>query len=250
MSRDVHIPTPQQNELVSWVASLGAVTAEALADRRGGSIPSARAMLVAAQRCNLLTRERPLAGRPALYSLTRAGLRACDARGTQVCRVSPANANHLIACASAAVALERCYPSQRVVGERELRRDERELGSALASAQVGSLGAPGSNLHRPDLVLWPRVSPGGLPVAVEIELTIKAPRRLVAICRAWARCRAVAGVLYLAPPVVGRALLRAVAEARAGERIVVVPLTALPGMVAEAGRSGSAAVMANGRKSS
>jgi hypothetical protein len=90
----------------------------------------------------------------------------------------------------------------------------------------GLRGSPA--LHRPDLVLWSRHSNGELPVAVEVELTIKAPRRLLEICRAWARCRCVAGVLYLAPPEVERALARAVERAQAEKRIAVVPLDALP----------------------
>jgi hypothetical protein len=85
----------------------------------------------------------------------------------------------------------------------------------------------GAMLHRPDLVLWPRAAAGELPVAVEVELTRKAAPRLTAICRAWARCRAVAGVLYLAPPDVHGALERAIEQARAGERVIVVPLDAL-----------------------
>jgi hypothetical protein len=91
---------------------------------------------------------------------------------------------------------------------------------------VGSHGEP--LLHRPDLVLGPDETAAGLPVAVEVELTIKAPRRLTDICRAWARCRTVAGVLYIAPPEVGRALERAIVRAHAHERIVVVGLDALP----------------------
>ena len=83
------------------------------------------------------------------------------------------------------------------MGERELRREERERGAPLASAQLGSGPDGGPLLHRPDLVLWPNTSADPLPVAVEVELTVKAPRRLLEICRAWARCRAVAGVLYL-----------------------------------------------------
>ncbi len=82
--------------------------------------------------------------------------------------------------------------------------------------------------HRPDLVLWPLSPDGGLPVAVEVELTIKAPERLAAICRAWARTRCVAGVLYLAPPEVERAVIRAIDRAQAHERVLVVPLDALP----------------------
>jgi hypothetical protein len=135
---------------------------------------------------------------------------------------------HLIVCARVAAAMERCYPDHRVLGERELRRDERERGVLLASARLGA-GPDGAQLlHRPDLVLWPTGADGGLPVAVEVELTIKSPRRLADICRAWARCRCVAGVLYLAAPRVEHALERALERADAGERIVVVPLDALP----------------------
>jgi hypothetical protein len=131
-------------------------------------------------------------------------------------------------CSVVAGALERCYADHRVLGERELRRDERELGAPVASARMGP-GARGRPLlHRPDLVLWPDRGDAGPPVAVEVELTIKAPQRLIDICRAWSRCRAVAGVLYIAPPEVERALARAIARANAGERIVVVGLDALP----------------------
>jgi hypothetical protein len=225
-SRDRHL-TPDQLEMIRWTASLGAVTAEALAHRAGASIPSARSRLTAAQHRGLLTRTRPLSGRPALFAVTRAGLRVCDARGIQACEVGPGNANHLTAVAAVAAALERCYPGQRVTGEHELRRDEREHGCALASAQLGGR-LTGSGRHRPDLVLWPSHSDGGPPIAVEVELTIKASRRLVEICRAWARCRRVAGVLYLAPPAVQRALTRAIADAHAFEQVVVVPLSSLP----------------------
>jgi hypothetical protein len=228
MSRSTHTPTPEQIELARWTASLGAVTAEALAHRRAVSVASARARLVAAQRAGLLSRERPLAGRPSLFSATRAGLRACGARGMQACDVKNGTANHLIECAAVAAALERCYPDHRVAGERELRRDEQEHGRLLASAQLGWAQAPDKDRHRPDLVLWPSAT-GELPVVVEVELTIKAHQRLVEICRAWARSRTVAGVLYFAPADVERALWRAIEEAQASERIVVLPLDSLPG---------------------
>jgi hypothetical protein len=163
---------------------------------------------------------------PALFTVTRAGLRACGARGIDPCRVSAGGAEHLSVCAMAAAALERCYPDHRLIGERELRRDERDLGRPLASAVLDFAGADASRTHRPDLVLLPNDA-GCLPVAVEVELTVKAPRRLARICRAWARCSSVAGVLYLAPDRVERALERAIEQARAGEQIVVVPLEGL-----------------------
>jgi hypothetical protein len=229
VERDHHPAlSPERKALIRWTARMGAVTAQALAIAQGVSQASARARLRAAERDGLLARSRPLARRPALYTLTRAGMRAGGLRGLDPCHVSPAGAMHLIACAVVAAALERAYPDHRVLGERELRRDERELGAPVASAQmgIGSHGRP--LLHRPDLVLCAGEPECALPVAVEVELTIKAPRRLREICRAWARCREVAGVLYVAPPEVGRALERAIAGASAHERIVVVGLDALP----------------------
>jgi hypothetical protein len=220
--------TGRRLEIVSWAAGLGAVTAEALSARLDIGVDCARAQLQAATRMGLLEKHRPLADRPTLYGVTRAGLRAVAARGLAPCRVSAAGALHLIECARVAAVLGRCYPEHRVAGERELRRDERGQREPLASAELGP-GPRGTPLrHRPDLVLWPLHRPGGRPLAVEVELTVKAPERLLGICRAWARARCVQGVVYLAAPGAERALLRAVERAHAGERVVVVPLAALP----------------------
>ncbi len=235
------LPSAERVAILRWTAGLGAVTVEALAERHSIAVASARARLGGAERDGLLARCRPLVDRPALYTATRDGLRAAGARGLEPCRVSPSNAVHLIECAGVAAALERCYPDHRVQGERELRRDEREQRRALASAELG-VGPGGEPLaHRPDLVLWPEEGsdPPALPVAVEVELTVKAPRRLTDICRAWARARCVAGVLYLAPADVEGAVQRAIDRARADERVVVVPLDALPRGADR--RSGSAA---------
>jgi hypothetical protein len=241
MVRESPTPSPERVALLQWTARIGAVTAEALADRRGTTLASAHAQLLAAERARLLSRRRPLAEQPSLYTITRAGLQACGLLGLDPCRVSASNALHLITCAWVAGALARCYPDHRVLGERELRHDERAHGTQLASARLGTAPDGGPLLHRPDLVLWPdgpRPAHGrssmpcasvlGLPVAVEVELTVKAPRRLADICRAWARCRCVAGALYLVAPEVERAVRRAIDAARAHERVVAVPLATLP----------------------
>ncbi|HEY3864868.1 MAG TPA: hypothetical protein VGL54_02135 [Solirubrobacteraceae bacterium] len=230
------MPSHERVAIVQWTARIGAVTAEALADRLDVNVPSARGRLQALLKAGWISRERPLAEQPALYTATRAGLRVAALRGLDPCRVSASNAHHLIVCAQVAAALERCYPDHAVLGERELRRDERERGVALASAHLGIAPDGGPLLHRPDLVLWPRDTEdteddgdaAGLPVAVEVELTVKAPRRLADICRAWARCRCVTGVLYLAPTEVRRALERALDKVEAGERIAVLGLDSVP----------------------
>lgn len=211
-----------RHELLRWAARIGAVTAEAVAISEQTSVGSARGRLLALERGGLLAGSRLLAGQPALFAVTAAGLRESDASGLEAVRVSAANAAHLIACARAAAQLSHAYQDHVVSGERELRRDERAYGRALASAQ---LAVPGRGLqpHRPDLVLWPRTG-AALPVAVEVELTVKAPRRLAAICTAWARCRCVSGVLYLVSREAQRPLARAIAQAQGGARIAVVPL--------------------------
>lgn len=234
MIHESPMPSRERAAVLQWAASIGAVTAEALADVQGCAIASARAQLAAAERSGLLLGHRPLAACPPLYTITRAGLRSCGVRGPEPCRVSAANALHLSTCARAAAQLAGAYPDRRVAGEGQLRRDERARGLPLASAglRVGPHGR--QLLHRPDLVLWPGgpsgtvdASSSDLPVAVEVELTVKAPRRLLEICRAWARCRIVDGVIYLATPGVERALARALESVHAGGHVVVVPLSAL-----------------------
>jgi hypothetical protein len=220
-------PTPEQIEIARWTASLGAITAEALAQRSGVSVASARAKLIATRRRKLLESTRPLSGRPTLYTITKAGLRACKAHDIDVCSVSSSGANHLIVCASTAAVLERLYPHHRLIGERELRRDERQHGHPLASAKLSPSRGVENRIHRPDLVLCPQDPDGGLPIAVEVELTIKSRDTLLEICRAWARCRTIAGVIYIAPEDVQRALRRAVAKVRAFEQVVIVPLDSL-----------------------
>lgn len=220
--------SPRQLELLRWVVRLGAVTDEALALREGSTRTAARSRLSAATRAGLLSRERVLAQGPALYVANSAGIRASQLRGLEPCRVSASGAAHAIACALTAAALEHAYPDHEVMGERELRLAEREARRPLASAVLGERREGGALLHRPDLVLWPREDPGGAPVAVEVELTVKAPRRLQEICRGWGRSRCVAGTVYLASAEAIRPLARAIERAGAGERVALVPIASLP----------------------
>jgi hypothetical protein len=229
MVQSNHPISPEQLALLRWTVRLGVVTADALAVHGGWTPASARSRLQAAESKGLLCSQRLLTGRPALYSATRSGLRGSGLHGFEPCRVSVAGAPHAIECARVAAALEHAYPDHYVMGERELRRDEREAATALASASLGRGPAGAPLLHRPDLVLWPQdaLEHQRLPVAVEVELTVKAPRRLLEICRAWARSSCVAGALYLVAPDVERPLARAIAQAHAAGRIAAVPIDAL-----------------------
>jgi len=225
MSHKGNAHSPARLAMLQWAARLGAVTAPALAQRDGCPVASARGRLQAAQRIGLLAASRPLTGVPTLYVPTRAGLLAAGSQPEETSSITASNAAHTATCAAVAAALERLYPDQLLTGERSLRRQEREHRGALASAPLRS-GIRGSQLHRPDLVLWP-ADRQCQPLAVEVELTVKAPLRLLEICRAWARCRCVSGVLYVISPEVERPLGRAIDRARARDRIAVLGLDAV-----------------------
>jgi hypothetical protein len=228
-SRSTH-PLSCSRELLSIVdrtARLGFLTAEALAAHSGCSVAAARGRLQHGVRLGLLDRSRPLLGRPSLFTATRAGLRAADAQGLEPARVSAAGARHALACVAAAIQLERLYPDRVLSGVPELRRRERLAGRPLASAPMPCVGAGPALIHSPDLVLWDACDTQEPPIAVEVELTVKAPLRLAKICRAWARCTTVAGVLYVVAPPVRAALERAIADARCQERIVLLEIDRL-----------------------
>lgn len=228
--------TPERAALVRWTARIGAVTARSLADHDGITVTAARARLQGAERLGLLRRTRPLTDRPSLFTATRTGIRVAGLAGVEPSRVSAANATHALACAEVAVALELAYRDHVVSGERELRRDERAFGEPLASAYLSG-GPAHARLHRPDLVMWPSTPAGGLPIAVEVELSAKAPLRLRQICIAWGRCTCVAGVLYVAAPEAHRVLGRAIVQAHAEGRIAIVSLEAIAGPAADASES-------------
>jgi hypothetical protein len=228
-------------DLIRWVARIGAVTGEALARRDGCSVPSARGRLVAGARAGLLCSHRPLARQPALFALTRQGSRFCGLPGVTPARVSPATAVHAIACASVAATLERAYPDHRLVGERELLGAAGDQAATLAGDASRAVARIGGVGHRPDLVLLPDASSTELPTAVEVELTAKSPSRLQAICRAWARARCVAGVLYVVAPEAQSPVSRAVAAAGAQQWISVVPLDAPAGALPRAREPSQAA---------
>lgn len=208
-------------DVLGWAARLGAVSAAALAVReRQQQLDSARARLAAAEQAGSMRAWRLLSGEPPLYTLTRAGLRAAGRADLALSRVSPAGAAHAAACCSAAVALESAFPGHRAVGEPEIRCAFADLCPPVRAR--GGVG--GVRFHRPDLLLVPAAFPDARATAVEVELTVKAPARLEAICRAWARQREVGGVIYIAPDHVRSALARAIERAGARERIAIVPL--------------------------
>lgn len=207
--------TSRDRDLVAWVARFGAAGVDDLRVRFGLGRTVAFRRVAACIDDGLLDRVRLVYGSPALLVATRRGLRWAGARELGTCHVNVATFAHWVACGRLAAGLESAGVS--VWSERELRFYEREAGRLIASAEVERQGE--RRVHRPDLVLWKRG--GELPVAVEVELSVKASRRLAAICRGWARARHVAGVRYYALPEPARAVARAVESCSAQDVIEV-----------------------------
>jgi hypothetical protein len=231
-------------DLIAWTCWVGGATASSAARCLRISERSARGRLEAAVGRGLARRERPLAGRPSLYLPTAAAMRAAGLQGAPAPSLSPSGAEHALACAAVAGELSRRYPQSRILGEPVLRLAERAGAGLSVRVGVDRCGRPLA--HRPDLAVWPSGGAGlgppavdaaqgarhqarARPLVVEVELTVKAPERLRAICLAWARSRGVGGVLYVVAPAVRAPLARAIAAACAGERIAVLALAEADG---------------------
>jgi hypothetical protein len=168
----------------------------------------------------LLERVETLPGDPTLIRATLNGLRYVHLP-LPLAKVSAYQVDHWAACASVSLWAEERWGKDAVISERELRRleagSERPIGSCVVGEHRGDYEA----LHRPDLL----VTDNGSPIAIEVELTPKAPRRLEGIVRGFRRARHLERTIY----VVGdrttrRAVERAVRTVRAGERVQVVDL--------------------------
>lgn len=211
--------TVRDRHIAVWVASVGAAGSEHVMRRFGLGRSQAHARLLRLVEAGVLERRMLLYQRPALYLATRQGLRWTGLGRLGVFRLSVAGFEHAYQVASAAAGLHGFLAGWEVFCERQVRDLEREGDALVGSCRVGELGGE-PRAHRGDLAL----RSGGRLVVVEVEISIKAPRRLVAICTGWARARHIAHTYYLAPPDVAAAVARAVARARADDRITVLPL--------------------------
>jgi transposase len=214
------VVTDRDRAVVAWVAVLGAVSAPDVMARFGVGRTVAYRRLARLVEYGLLARSRLVYGQPALYTATREGLAWAGLSQLDSARVGVATTRHWALCARLAVQLERAERLE-VWGEPRLRAAELDAGQAIASARLGDLPDGRPRLRRPDLVLFPDAA---LPVAVEVELSVKASRRLQGISRAWARCRIVSEVRYYAPPHVQRAVSRAVSVVQAHDAIRILNL--------------------------
>lgn len=208
--------------ILTWVGRLGVVRLDDVRARFSLGRTVAYRRIAALIEAGLLERLRILYSEPALLRATRTGLRYAGLP-LPVASISPELTRHWIACARVALCLEREHGTV-VLSEREIRAAERASGRPLASAKLGEHASGQARLHRADLALVGADE----TVAVEVELTPKAPRRLEAIIRAWRRARWVDSVRYYARAgaTIG-GLERAVRRTRAADRIDVVALEAL-----------------------
>jgi hypothetical protein len=223
-------------ETIAWANTLGVITAEALAERDAVGTVEAKARLDETVSLGFMNKRSVLVGYSDLYGATPAGRRLARKHAAaggyaypnrlRSARVAIKEARHTIACASVIAALERRYPDDRVVGERELRRDESHEERRLGSVDVPRPGVTRS--HFPDLLIWPSCVTGGsppLPIAVEVELSPKPKAIRTAICRAWAGAPHIEMVLYYAETAtIETLLLGTIEELKAEDRIVVNPL--------------------------
>ena len=119
-----------------------------------------------------MSRQRLVYGQPALYTATREALAWAGLPRVDPARVGVSTTRHRALCARLAVEFERAE-SVEAWGEQRLRAAELEAGEAVASARLGDLPDGRPRLRRPDLVLFPACR---LPVAVEVELSVKGSR--------------------------------------------------------------------------
>lgn len=187
-------PCTRDQELVHYVGRLGIVALEHIMAATGVGRTAAYRRVGACIEAGLLERLAILREEPSLLRATRAGLRYAGL-GLPVAKVSPGEVEHMLRCASVAQRTEAHFGADRVLSERELafaeRLEERPIASATVVENAGRV-----RKHRPDLAV---LADSGA-IAVEVELTPKAPRRLAAILSGWATADHVAEVHYLCTP--------------------------------------------------
>jgi len=205
-------------ELVGFVGAQGAVAIEHVMAAFGLGRTAAYRRVAGCVEAGLLERLEILRDRPSLLRATRAGLRYAGL-SLKVASISPGSAGHWLRCASTALALREEFKAECILSERELRQIERFKERPIFSARTGERRSGEPSFHRPDLA----IISGELPIAIEVELTPKAPLRLEAIIRGWNRAHWVAEVRYYCAPGATRlGVERIVRRLHAEERVRVL----------------------------
>jgi hypothetical protein len=151
-----------------------------------------------------------------LLVATAAGRRACGRPDLAAARPSPSSLGHETLLAALGARFE--LAGVQILSEREIVARERAEGRRMYSASMRH-----GRFHRADLVsLWE-----GEATAIEVELTVKAAARLVAILRAWRFAvgeRRLAHVTYHCAPRVRPFVEKAIARTASCGAISVVDL--------------------------
>ncbi len=210
----------REREICGWVGRMGAVEVRHIQRRWGVCRSVAYGLVGRLVEAGLLQRVPTLPGDPTLIAATSDGIDYAHLALPQA-KVGPTQVDHWLWCADVVLWAEERWGPGAVTTERELRWIELAEGKPIGSCVVGELPDGRPMLHRPDLLVS---GPSGR-IAIEVELSVKTPRRLEAIVRSWRRARHLDEVLYLVatgPP--QRAVERAVRKAHAEERVRVIEL--------------------------
>jgi len=213
------VQTERDREIVDWIGRVGAAGAEHVMRRFGMGRSQAYVRLNKLAADRLLEQRSILYRQAGLYVATIHGLRWCHLQQLGVFRVGTVGFEHARQLANTAAQLHHQLAGWQILTDRELRAAEGDTGQLIASVRVGALPDGRPAIHRPDLAL---LAPDGRTVAVEIELSIKARRRLETICRSYSRARHLHHTYYLATAAAARAVTRAIADTRAEDRITVL----------------------------
>ena len=185
--------TDRDLEIVGWLGRVKVASIEQIKHRFGMGQTQAYTRLKGLRRVGLVDHERLLHSGGVFYA-TGKGLRAVRS-SLPVVKVRVGNLRHDLAATDAVVVLEK--RGAKLLTEREIRREHRELGKQLYCTDMQEPGRTYRSKHTPDLVI---LGPNDQWVAVEVELNTKATRRTVEILKSYRRKRdRFVGVLYLVP---------------------------------------------------
>jgi hypothetical protein len=204
---------PRRNhdqEIVDFIGRHGIVTIDHVIEALGVGRATAYRRTSACIEARLLERFQLLHLGPSLLRATRRGLRYAGL-GLSPVVVSPGSVHHRLRCTSTAQLLAYEFDPTQILSERELIQAERIEGKPIVSARL-----PKSRLHRPDLA----VLNDDQTIAVELELSPKAPRRLAALIEAWKKAAWVDEVRYYCEPgPTRRGIERTIERADASDRV-------------------------------
>lgn len=201
----------RDRELVRLVGRHGVMTVEQAMRATGVGRTATYRRAAALIEAGLLERLDLLRSEPSLLHATRDGLRYAKL-AMPVAAISPGTVDHWLRCVTAALDLGERYGHNRVLTERDIVSREVLEERSIAKAEIhGGRAYGGRRFHRADLAV---LSEEGV-IAVEVELTPKAPRRLEELLRAWRQFVGrgdVSEVRYLCEPGQTRRLIERIVQ--------------------------------------